>query len=403
MLIRAAVGRIGAEALRTVMQAWVDQADGQRVTRAGMVREGRRSVWVRSLWGDFCVERAYYTGPSQGEGTAPADRLLGLWDSYTPAMVRMLCQLSAQMPFESASQLLHDTTGASVNGRQFHRFTAEAAEAARAWLRSLGPTKKAPETVYVCFDGTGVPMRKEYLIGRKGRTEGSEAKTREMRVGCVFTQTGTGPNGTSVRDENSTSYVAALLPHRLFGRMLKEEANRRGARAAERAVVLTDGAKWCETVAALYFPKCLHILDFYHAAEHVKELADAVFGKTRQATVHFRLWRRYLLAGKAGTVIDTATSMLLEAVDPQSARREIAYLEHNRNRMQYDVYRKDALFIGSGVIEAACKTVVAQRAKQSGMLWSEQGVQNVLALRCLTLSSRMDAFLDQTLARLRAS
>lgn len=401
--IRAAVGKIGTAALRTVLQGWVDREDAVRATPPGMAREGRRSRWVRSLWGDFQIRRAYYTGPEQGRGEAPADRLLGLWRSYTPAMARMLCTLSAQMPFEAAAQLLADMTGASVNGRQFHRFTAEAAAAARAWIGTLDPPERPVDTLYIGFDGTGVPMRKEHLVGRKGRGKDGRARTREMRLGCVFTQTGTDRDGNPVRDEHSTSYVAALLPHRLFGRMLKAEAVRRGLRQAARVVLITDGAKWCETVAEMFFPGLLHILDFYHAAEHVQQLANSVFGEDKQAQVYFRLWRRKLYAGKAKQIIQQARSRIGQAHHPEDLRRETAYLEHNLKRMHYDAYRKQGLFVGSGVIEAGCKTVVAQRAKQSGMLWGTTGVQDVLTLRCLMLSGRMCDFLNHAQNARRAS
>ena len=394
--IHAAVGRIGSAALQTVMQAWVDRADAQRPTSPGMSRQGRRPIWVRSLWGEFQILRAYYTRTDGGPGTAPADRLLGLWSSYTPGLARTLCRLSAQIAFAPAAELLRDMTHASVNARQFHRFTAQAAVAARAWVRALKPPDKPPETLYVSFDGTGVPMRREHLQGRKGRNGNGRAKTREMRLGCVFTQTTADPKGNAVRDPGSTTYLAALLSSRPFGRMIRAEAVRRGLRRAKRVVVITDGAGWCGTAAAMNFPGHLHILDFYHAAEHLGGLAQAVFGEGRQANVHFRLWRRRLLRGKAAAVIEQARGMLAQAQDPVAVQHETAYLERNLKRMQYDQYRQQGLFIGSGVVEAGCKTVVGQRAKQSGMFWGVTGVQDVLQLRCLLLSRRMDTFFRDT-------
>ena len=80
-----------------------------------------------------------------------------------------------------------------------------------------------------------------------------------------------------------------------------------------------------------------------------------------------------------------------------------AYLEHNRPHMHYDLYRSQGLFIGSGVIEAGCKTVVAQRAKLSGMLWGEKGVQDVLTLRCLLLGGEIDRFWDHVFGIDRAA
>src|SRR5258707_15197126 len=80
------------------------------------------------------------------------------------------------------------------------------------------------------------------------------------------------------------------------------------------------------------------------------------------------------------------------ALDTEQAAREIAYLENNLERMNYGTFRKAGYFIGSGVVEAGCKTVVGKRMKCSGMFWSEEGGQGVLDLRCAFLSNRLDAF-----------
>jgi len=368
-----------------------------------MVRQGRRGVWVRSLWGDFRIQRAYYTGAQGAEGSAPADRQLGLWHSYTPAMARILSRLAAQLPFEGAAELLRETTGAVVNGRQFHRHTADAATAVRRWTSTLKASSQVHDTMYVSFDGTGVPMRKKCLRGRRGRSPGLQAKTREIRLGCVFTQTTTTPEGQPLRDPASTTYIAGMLPSRLFGRAVRAEAFRRGAKNARRLIVITDGANWCESAVATNFPGRVHILDFYHAAEHLRELATALLGEGRDATVRFRLWRRALLRGKAPDVIAQARQLRGHARDRKAAKRNLAYLTHNLPRMHYDQYRAQGLFIGSGVIEAGCKTVVAQRAKLSGMLWTVRGVEDVLTLRCQLLGGQLNRFWDQFFALPMAS
>lgn len=377
-----------------MLQDRADREDARRVTPPGMSREGRRPVWVRSLWGDLRIQRVYYTRQGGGDGSAPADGVLGLWSSCTPATARLVSKLSAQMPFEAAAELLHEATGATLSGRHLHRLTEEAAAAARRWNAHRKPSAGAPDTLYVSYDGIGTPMRKECLEGRRGRGPDGKARTREMRLGCVFTQTGVDATGQPVRDPDSTTYLAGLLTADRFGRAVKAEAVRRGARKARRVVVLSDGANWCGKAAAMNFPKAVHILDFYHAAEHIRALCKALFGEGRDATVHFRLWRRAVRRGKPEEVFAQARSLLPQAKAPEDARRNLAYLEHNRPHMHYDRYRSQGLFIGSGVIEAGCKTVVAQRAKLSGMLWGVKGVQDVLTLRCLLLGGDLGSFWD---------
>lgn len=376
------------------LQQRVDQADQQRATPADMTRVGRRPVWIRTLWGDITIWRAYYVRDGGGGGSTPADSILGLWNRCTPQLARTVSVLASEVPFETAAAVLHMTTAATVKGRQFHRLAADAGVAAQHWARHRKPLPDAPEVLYVSYDGTGVPMRPEHLAGRRGKGPDGIARTREVRLGCVFTQTTLDEVGRPVRDPNSTTYVSGLLNSEQFGRLIKAEAVRRGARKARRVVVLSDGANWCGKAAAMNFPRALHILDFYHAAEHVRELSRALFGEGRKATVQFKAWRRALLRGKADDVIRAARELTGQADDPDGASRQIAYLQKNRPHMQYDRYRREGLFIGSGVIEAGCKTVVAQRTKRSGMFWGQKGLEHILALRCLKLGNELDAFWD---------
>jgi len=84
---------------------------------------------------------------------------------------------------------------------------------------------------------------------------------------------------------------------------------------------------------------------------------------------------------------------------PQAQKVEEAldYFVHNVERMQYRTFRRQGFFIGSGVIEAGCKTVIGSRCKQSGMFWGTPGAQNILALRCIHASRRRDQFWKERL------
>jgi hypothetical protein len=261
------------------------------------------------------------------------------------------------------------------------------------------PSAITPETLYISYDGTGVPMRKEYLVGHRGKTPGEPAKTRELRLAAIFTQSTRDERGHAIRDPNSTTYVADLADVENFGPQVKAEANRRGLRRARRVVILTDGAAWCETVADNHFPRAIRILDFYHAAEHLHDLARALHGNVPDLQERSAAWRRDLLEGKAEDIVNTAASMSAQAHDRETLDRELAYLRKNLPRMRYDHFRNQGLFIGSGVIEAGCKTVIGQRTKLSGMHWGEPGLLAVLAFRCAFLSGRLHQFWNDTFAQ----
>ena len=115
-------------------------------------------------------------------------------------------------------------------------------------------------------------MTPEELRGRRGKQADGSAKTREAKLGCVFTQTTTDAKGFPVRDPRSTSFVGAIESAENFGWRIYGEAVRRGLTQAQQAVVLGDGAEWVKNLAQMHFPEATFIIDLYHARQHVSEL-----------------------------------------------------------------------------------------------------------------------------------
>jgi len=109
--------------------------------------------------------------------------------------------------------------------------------------------------LYVEMDGTGVPVVKKETLGRSGKTEGQPAHTREVKLGCVFTQTQWDEEGYAIREPDSTTYVGAIETADEFGKRLYLEAWKRGWSRAEKKVVLGDGAEWIWNIAHQHFPE----------------------------------------------------------------------------------------------------------------------------------------------------
>ena len=148
---------------------------------------------------------------------------------------------------------------------------------------------------YVEGDGTGIPVRPEETEGRKGKQADQPAKTREVKLGCVFTQTQENSEGQPVRDPDRTSYVATLQPAAEFGALLRAHAFQRGLGLARLVVFLGDGAAWVWELARVNFPMAIFILDFFHAAEHLEDLAEALWGEgTDQAKSLWEQWAKLL-------------------------------------------------------------------------------------------------------------
>jgi hypothetical protein len=145
---------------------------------------------------------------------------------------------------------------------------------------------------------------------------------------------------------------------------------------ATKIIFIGDGAAWIWELARVNFPLAILILDFYHALQHVHGLVDAIWGKeTTEGKKRCKLWKGWLLNDKAGQVVQQAKAELKRCLDTEKAQKQIGYLENNLARMTYGTFRKAGYFIGSGVVEAGCKTVIGQRMKCSGMFWSEEGGQ----------------------------
>jgi hypothetical protein len=255
------------------------------------------------------------------------------------------------------------------------------------------------QVFYVEGDGTGIPVRPEETEGRKGKQEDQSAKTREVKLGCVFTQTKEDEEGKPIRDPDSTSYVATLEPAVEFGALLRAEAFRRGLALAKVIVFLGDGAAWVWELARVNFPMAVFILDFFHAAEHLELLAEALFGgKNDTAKTQWEQWAKVLKEQPDGLEIvlrEARQTLPRRGKRREAALKQIAYFESNTHRMRYAEYQARGLFIGSGVIEAGCKTVIGQRLKQSGMFWGVTGAQNVLDIRSLLENRQFGPFWEQ--------
>ena len=250
--------------------------------------------------------------------------------------------------------------------------------------------------LYIQMDGTGIPTVKKETEKRKGKTAGESAHTREVKLGCVFTQTTWDKDGYAVRDPDSTTYTGAIEPAAQFGDRLYLEAWRRGWKHAHTKVVMGDGAEWIWNLAAQHFPGALQIVDLYHAREHLAEIARGIYPEPQDEIPRKRwinLHQPLLDQGK----IKKLTLALRSISTPNAPlahkiHLEIEYFRRNAMRMRYPKFRRLHLFVGSGVIEAGCKTVIGQRLKQSGMSWTLNGANAIIALRCCVFNRRFEDY-----------
>jgi hypothetical protein len=301
------------------------------------------------------------------------------------------------MPFDEIGDTLWESAGVRVEPRSMHRLLQRTAPALAAAMGRLGTTpgkeeggkKEAIPTFYLELDGTGLPMRKEALTGRVGRQADGSARTREAKLGVVFTQHKVTEEGEPVRDPKSCTYVGTTGGADEVATRLRCECRRRGIATAGEVVALGDGAAWIWERIRQITPQAVCILDFFHASEHLQALARALDGPDEIAVERRCVrWRDALKQSRLQDVLDEAVrDRPRSGVRRAATMEEIGYFENNRSRMDYRRYREKGWFIGSGVVEAGCKSVIGSRMKQSGMFWSEAGGEAMLGLRCVYKSN----------------
>src|SRR5512136_1047382 len=396
VLVRTALFQPAKALVAFLLQTAADRIDAAYQPQPGQQRKGRETRQVDGLFGSFPLARDYYYHAGKQHWHYPADAALGLETGHTPALTRLIClEGAAETSYQKAEQHLAETGGIQVSARQIQRMVQRVGAAAQQWQeREAQPGGSAVPILYVSADGTGVPMRQEELVGRAGKQPDGTAKTRSAYLGCVFTQHTTDEKGHPVRDYESTTYVSSFGPIEEFGPCLRQDAIRRGLALALQVVLLIDGAEALANMGRLCFPTATQIVDFYHALEHAGRVLVALLGSREHPDYKKRLgrWARRLLNDKVEQLIAQARQECVGKAQAQAVEKELGYFVNNVQRMQYGTFRRQGFFIGSGVIEAGCKTVIGSRCKQSGMFWGEPGAENVLALRCIQSSRRLGEF-----------
>ena len=395
LLVRTALFKSGSALVGVLLQQAADRSDAAYQAKPGERRKGRETLQAQCLFGTFPLARDYYHHSGKHQGHYPADAALGLEGGYTPALARLMCLEGADEPgYEKAQRHLAETGGIEVSARQIQRVVQRVGQDAQTWQeREAQPGRCDAPIMYVSADGTGVPMRRRELAGRQGKQPDGSAKTRQVYLGCVFTQHRTDPKGHPVRDYESTTYVSSFDSIDQFGPTLRQEALRRGLGTAEKVVFLIDGAPGLENMGKDCFKDSVQIVDFYHAMEHAGGVLDALLGKNHpDHKTSQRRWAKRLLKDKVESLIKETRRACLGQPQAQAVEDALGYFVRNIQRMQYGSFRAAGYFIGSGVVEAGCKSVIGARCKQSGMFWSVPGAENVLALRCIQSSRRSDQF-----------
>jgi hypothetical protein len=418
MAIRAALLHAGATVLTQLLQFEPPDADHLTVPcscgHTARFKELRAKTFL-SIVGSVEVRRPYYHCPHCSKGQHPADCELGIAGlESSPGVRRMEAVVGSEMPFGPACEPMKVLAGLEVPAKAIER-TAESigTEIARRDKQEIDRAKQlvlpivSKQTIpkmYVLIDGVQIPVVAAETEGRTGRAEGQRARTRECKLGAVFTQTTVDKDGRPIRDPDSTSYVGAVETADEFGYRIYTEAWRRGWEWAATRIVIGDGAVWIWNLADQHFPGAIQIVDLYHARQHLWETAALLYPHDTAAKKRWMAPMKDLLDhGRTELLVEWLREIAAEHAGTQPGlAEEIAkqadYFAANTPRMQYPEFREKGFFVGSGVIEAGCKSIVGVRLKQSGMFWTVRGANAVIALRCCRFNQRFEDFWAETRA-----
>jgi hypothetical protein len=358
---------------------------------------------LRTSLGDVRILRAYQRCDKCGAWRMPVDIVLDvLKTGFSPSLRRMMAKTGSMICFDKARDLIKELAGIQVTDKEVERVAEQIGADIQAKEQALTDRimkghnpecAEAPKMLYIAADGTGIPVLKKETEGRKGKGEDGIARTREVKLGAIFTQSGVDKEGKPVRDEGSTTYVGQIQDCASFGEKLFAEAKQRGLMLATVLVILGDGAAWIWNMAAQYYPRAVQIVDFYHAKEHLATLSKIIFPSDMEkqekwlAPLGDRLW-----AGDIEAILAKLRRQAYNGKKGEAIRKQINYFDSNKERMRYFEFRQRGLFIGSGVVEAGCKAVIGQRLKQSGMHWSVRGANAIIALRCCVESGKFEDY-----------
>ena len=262
----------------------------------------------------------------------------------------------------------------------------------------IGPTMKA---MYIMCDGTGVPGRRQELVGVKGKQSDGSAKTFEAKIGSIFIVEYTlGGKPLLTKDgeiyrNKIVKYMGTVRKVDEFGPMLYQHALENGLEDMDAVVFLGDGAKWIWGIQNKYFPSALTLIDLYHSIEKLNSLIELLEFKEWLDSDKKQTFKdeciELLRYGKIQAMLKLIGTISCKKGNEEKLESAMGYFSSNEERMNYGVFTALGIFVGSGVIEAGVKVIVGNRMKNAGMHWSKDHAEKMIALRC---AIQNDEFLD---------
>ena len=339
-----------------------------------------------TVLGDLRLRRAYYRCSQCGASRVPLDEVLGLVGEGQSIGVHVMTALvCGLLPHAQGMDLLGELGIPHVSVSEAQRITRAVGAQATAWRDEEAAQWVEERQAPVEHVERRVPRR--LALSMDGTTAHTDGAWHEAKVGTFFTFD---EEGSPL---SRRAYLATFGGIEAFRALWDTEAQRWHLGEVDVLIALCDGAPWTWNTIAEYCPgHVVEILDFYHASEHLWLLARAIWG---EGSDRARAWvdeqQERLLEGQLDAFFAELKRWDTPDTWQEKAQAQHHYFTTNRERIHYKEYKARRYPIGSGLVEAACKTVICQREKQPGMRWRQDTAEAIAHLRAVRHSGRWDA------------
>lgn len=415
--IKDVVVELGCQVLEGYFESRDEEAPVIFLDERKFLNKGKSRKQIVTSIGKITISRSYYQHRSGGNSLIPLDEKLGVkGEILMPDVKEVVLFSCAYNTPEESSRLLEKCGFIKLHATQIKKAVTSTSK----FLKTSGPgimdkvRQNEPEPgadILACsLDGVNVLLNQPGK--KKGRplerptdkgTSTTSSSYKNAMCGSISHYNIVEKDGKKTPDRISSKYIARMPEERYptFKRDFEKELEAAAPAPEVAKLIITDAHKsiWGYLKDNPAFKDYQWIIDFFHAAEHLSHLAEAIFGKNSdKAKKWYNKYRNTLKNDQQGVgkLIRSVQNYLSHKKYSKAAEKEIkkhlGYFKKHKKFMQYATFLEKGWPIGSGVIEAACKSVVKQRMCRSGQRWSIKGGQAILDLRAIAKSDRWDGF-----------
>lgn len=372
-----------------------------------------------TLLGKINLVRRLYICKKCNHNYYPLDEKLDIAKSCaSKVLLKSLSLVSIFVPFEHALTFVKEFLGLNISKRFLQESVYKVGEAFSSYFQKeittaerielAGQNSPEAEVAYIQADGAHVPIKNEDVedevkkSSKSLKTKDKSNGYKENKLAIIFTNndivkktTKSGKESIKITNKRFVTSLGKGVAH--FRNALIKAYEINNVSHVKILVFLSDGADWLRKLQEEYFPHAIRILDWYHAVEHLWDVAKLLFGEKNKKEI--ALWvkpiKDFLWAGEVDTVLqmikDTAEST---KKDSTKLWELYNYYAKNKEAMRYATFREKGYFIGSGAIESANKYIVTSRMKLTGCRWTINHAENLIWVRIKYFEKKWNQFWD---------